>query len=76
MDDHVYRVIEVVGSSEQSIERAIETAVARAAATLRHVRWFEVVQTRGHVEDGRVRHYQVTLKAGFTLEDTLGASSD
>lgn len=68
MQDHVYKVIELVGSSETSIEDAIQTAVARASSTLKHLRWFEVVETRGHIEDGRVRHYQVTLKVGFTLE--------
>lgn len=68
MSDHVYKVIELVGSSDQSIEDAIRSAVARASETIKHIRWFEVVQTRGHVEDGRVGHYQVTLKLGFTLE--------
>ncbi|MGA8756965.1 MAG: dodecin [Stellaceae bacterium] len=69
MSDHVYRIIEIAGSSEKSIEDAIQTAVGRASRTLRQVGWFEVVQTRGHVEDGQVAHYQVTLKIGFTLED-------
>lgn len=68
MDDHVYKVVELVGSSETSIEDAIQTAIQRASQTLRNLRWFEVVQTRGHVENGEVRHYQVVLKAGFTLE--------
>jgi dodecin len=69
MPDHVYRIIEIAGSSAKSIEDAIQNAVGRAARTLRQVGWFEVVQTRGHVEDGKVAHYQVTLKVGFTLED-------
>src|ERR1700730_16031570 len=69
MPDHVYRIIQVAGSSERSIEDAIETAVARASRTLRQVGWFEVVETRGHVEDGKVAHYQDNLKIGFTLED-------
>jgi dodecin len=69
MPDHVYRIIEVAGSSEKSIENAIENAVARASRTLRQVGWFEVIETRGHIEDGRVAHYQVILKVGFTLED-------
>ena len=60
MDDHVYKVVELVGSSGESVERAIQTAIDRAAQTLRNLRWFEVVQIRGHVEDGTVRHYQVT----------------
>ncbi len=68
MDDHVYKVVELVGSSETSIEDAIQTAVRRASTTLRNLRWFEVIQTRGHIENGEVRHYQVVLKAGFTLE--------
>ncbi len=69
MSEHVYRLIELVGSSEKSIEDAIETAIGRASTTLRHLRWFEVIQTRGHIEDGRVRHYQVTLRVGFAIED-------
>jgi len=69
MLDHVYRIIQVAGSSEKSIEDAIQTAVGRASRTLRQVGWFEVLETRGHVEDGKVAHYQVTLKVGFTLDD-------
>ncbi|HEY0013134.1 MAG TPA: dodecin [Allosphingosinicella sp.] len=69
MSDNVYKVIELVGSSETSIEDAIEGAVKRAATTVREIRWFEVMETRGHVENGRVAHYQVTLKIGFTLAD-------
>ena len=69
MTDHVYRIIEVAGSSEESIEAAIQNAVGRASRTLRQIGWFEVVQTRGHVENGEVAHYQVVLKVGFTLED-------
>jgi len=69
MPDHVYRIIEVAGSSENSIEDAIKNAVARASRTLRQVGWFEVLQTRGHVEEGKVAHFQVILKVGFTLED-------
>lgn len=69
MPDHVYRIIEVAGSSEGSIQNAIENAVDRATRTLRRVGWFEVIQTRGHIEDGKVAHYQVTLKVGFTLEE-------
>ncbi|HUC12758.1 MAG TPA: dodecin [Stellaceae bacterium] len=68
MPDHVYRIIEVAGSSELSIEDAIKNAVGRASRTLRQVGWFEVIQTRGHVEDGKVAHFQVVLKVGFTLE--------
>ena len=68
MDDHIYKIIELAGSSETSIEDAIQRAVARASKTLKHLRWFEVIQTRGHIEDGKVSHYQVLLKVGFTLE--------
>jgi len=68
MSDHVYKVVELVGSSPKSIEDAVDVAVGRADETLRNLRWFEVLQIRGHVEDGNVRHYQVVLKAGFTLD--------
>ena len=68
MSDNVYKIVEIVGSSETSIEDAIDKAIGRASATLREIRWFEVVETRGHVEGGRVAHYQVTLKIGFTLD--------
>ena len=68
MSDHVYKIVELVGSSKDSIEDANQTAIKRADATLRNLRWFEVIQTRGHVENGEVSHYQVVLKAGFTLE--------
>jgi dodecin len=68
-DHHVYKVIELVGSSENSIEDAVNMAVGRASKTLRNLRWFEVVETRGHIEDGKVKHYQVKLKVGFTMED-------
>jgi flavin-binding protein dodecin len=69
-DDHVYRVIEITGSSPKSISDAIQTAVSRASKTLRNLRWFEVVQTRGHLDGGKISHYQVTLKVGFTLDDS------
>jgi flavin-binding protein dodecin len=69
MSDHVYKIIEIVGSSPAGIEDAIERAVARASATVRDIRWFEVKETRGHVENGRVSHYQVTLRIGFTLSE-------
>jgi flavin-binding protein dodecin len=67
MSDNVYKIVEIVGSSPSGIEDAIEKAIARAAQTLRDIRWFEVVSTRGHVEGGKVAHYQVTLRIGFTL---------
>jgi dodecin len=70
MEDHVYRVIELAGSSEKSIEDAIEQAVARASKTLEGLRWFQVVETRGHIEGGKVAHWQIVLKVGFTLKDS------
>jgi hypothetical protein len=69
MEEHVYKVIELAGSSEKSLQDAVETAIARAAKTLKHLRWFEVLETRGHIDGGRVKHWQVLLKVGFTLED-------
>jgi flavin-binding protein dodecin len=66
--DHVYKILDLVGSSDKSIEAAIDNALSRASKTIREMKWFEVVQTRGHIEDGKVRHYQVTLRVGFTLE--------
>jgi flavin-binding protein dodecin len=68
MDDHIYRVIEIVGSSQNGIEDAIRSAVDRANATIRNLRWFEVARTSGQIEDGKVKHFQVTLKVGFTME--------
>ena len=69
MSDNIYKIIEIVGSSTTSIEDAIDGAIVRAASTIREIRWFEVKETRGHVENGRVAHYQVTLRIGFTLSD-------
>jgi flavin-binding protein dodecin len=68
MGDHVYKMIELTGSSSTGIEDAVQQAIAKASETVRNIRWFEVIETRGHVADGRVAHWQVTLKAGFTLE--------
>ena len=69
MTDHVYKVVELVGTSKTGVTDAIQTAITRAGASLRNLRWFEVAQIRGAVgNDGKVDHYQVTLKAGFTLE--------
>jgi flavin-binding protein dodecin len=69
MTQHVYKSIELTGSSPESIEHAIETAIAKASKTLRNIHWFEVTETRGHVEDGRIAHWQVTLKVGLRIED-------
>jgi flavin-binding protein dodecin len=68
MSEHVYKKTEIVGSSKTSIEDAIERAIKRASKTIKNVDWFEVTETRGHVVDGKVGHYQVNLKIGFRLE--------
>jgi len=68
MDEHVYRITEVVGSSEKGIDDAVRRAVARATETVRQVRWFEVSEIRGHVEAQAIQHWQVTVKIGFALE--------
>jgi dodecin len=67
--DHIYKILELVGSSEKSIEDAVQNAISRASKTIREMKWFEVVQTRGHIEGGKVAHYQVALRVGFTLEE-------
>ncbi|MGY1690287.1 dodecin [Geodermatophilus sp. SYSU D01105] len=69
MSDHVYRVIEIVGSSTTGVDDAITNGIDRAGRTLEHLDWFEVSQIRGHIADQRVGHYQVTMKVGFTLRD-------
>ncbi len=69
MDDHTYKKIELVGSSPNSIEDAVKNALARAEKTIRNMRWLEVTETRGHIENGRIAHWQVTVKIGFTLDD-------
>lgn len=69
MPDHVYKTIELVGTSTKGMEEAVQKAIAKAAETVRNLRWFEMVDTRGHIENGRVAHWQVTVKLGFTLED-------
>lgn len=68
MSNHVYKTLELTGSSPTSIEHAIQTAIAKAHESVRNIQWFSVTETRGHVEDGKVAHWQVTLKVGFTLE--------
>lgn len=67
-DHHVYKRVEVVGSSKQSIEDAIESALAECSKSIRNIEWFEVQETRGHVTDGKVGHYQVVMKVGFRIE--------
>jgi len=68
-DDHVYKVVNLVGSSEKSIEDAIDQALDKASDSIDNMRWFEVDETRGHIENGEVAHYQVVLSVGFTVED-------
>ena len=68
MSNHVYKFVELVGSSTASSDDAIRNAIETASKTLRHIDWFQVVETRGHVADGKVAHFQVTLKVGFRLE--------
>lgn len=71
MTDHIYKLVEITGTSRTTIEEAIQNAVARASKTVNNLRWIQVVETRGVVEGAKVSHWQVTLKLGFTLEDTL-----
>ncbi len=68
MSDHIYKKIELTGSSCDGMQQAIENAVNKAGETVKNMRWFEVVETRGHIEDGKVAHWQVTIKIGFTIE--------
>ena len=68
MSEHVYKTLELTGSSKTGIEDAVSKAIAKANETVRNIHWFNIVETRGHVEDGKVAHWQVTIKVGFTLE--------
>ncbi|MGR9106546.1 MAG: dodecin [Gammaproteobacteria bacterium] len=69
MSAHIYKTVEVTGSSTQGIQQAIEAAVSKVAKTVNNLRWFEVIETRGHIANGQVAHWQVTLKIGFTLDE-------
>lgn len=69
MSDHIYKKVEIVGSSSVSSDDAVRNALARAGKTIRNMNWFEVTETRGHIVDGQVAHWQVTLKIGFRLDD-------
>ena len=69
MANHVYKTIEITGSSPKGIEDAVEVAIAKTVKTVHNVRWFEVTDTRGFVENNKIAHWQVTLKIGFTLDD-------
>ena len=71
MDDHIYRVIELVGTSTTTMEDAIQHALSRASKTLRNMRWFQVVETRGRIENEKIARWEVVVKVGFALEDTL-----
>ena len=68
MSNHVYKKIEVVGCSADGTDAAIRNAIEKASESVRNMRWFEVTETRGHIEDGRISHWQVTVKIGFTLD--------
>ncbi len=69
MADHIYKKIELTGSSQTSIEDAVRNAVSRAGKTIRNMRWFEIVETRGHIDNNEVQYWQVTIKIGFTLDE-------
>ena len=69
MSDHVYKSVEITGSSPAGVTEAIDRAIAKASETVRNIDWFEVISVRGHVADGKVAHYQATLKIGFRLDD-------
>lgn len=68
MSDHVYKQIKLTGSSTEGIEAAVNNAISKASATVKQMRWFQVLDTRGHIENGRIAHWQVTIEVGFTLE--------
>ncbi len=69
MQDHIYKIVELAGSSDSGYEDAIQNAITRASQSIRHLRWFEVTEMRGHVENGRIKHFQIVIRVGFTLED-------
>ncbi|MFJ4293706.1 dodecin [Cupriavidus sp. NPDC089707] len=67
MSNHTYKLVEIVGSSPDSCDAAIRSAIAKAGETIKNIDWFEVVETRGHIENGKIAHFQVTLKVGFRV---------
>lgn len=69
MSDHVYKQVRLTGSSTESSDAAVQRAISKASETLHGLRWFQVIDTRGHVENGKIQHWQVTVEVGFTLED-------
>lgn len=68
MSEHVYKQIKLTGSSKAGIEDAVQNAISRASSTVKNMRWFQVVDTRGHIDNGRIAHWQVTIEVGFTLD--------
>ncbi|MDR5748778.1 dodecin family protein [Caballeronia sp. LZ029] len=69
MSDHIYKLLEITGSSPESSDKAVEVALEKASVTVKNIEWFQVTETRGHVEGGRIAHWQVTLKAGFRVDN-------
>jgi flavin-binding protein dodecin len=69
MNDHVYKSLELTGSSSSTVEDAVQNAISKAAKTMRNMQWFQIMETRGHIAEGKVAHWQVTLKIGFRLDD-------
>jgi len=69
MTDHVYKLLELTGSSAKSSDDAVQNAIAKASKTMRNMQWFQVMETRGHIDGGKIAHWQVTVKIGFTLEE-------
>jgi flavin-binding protein dodecin len=69
MQNHIYKKIELTGSSETGMQEAIENAIAKASLSVKNMRWFEVIETRGHIDQGKIAHWQVTIKVGFTLDE-------
>jgi dodecin len=69
MDDHIYKLVELTGSSTEGLEEAIQNAISKAARTVHNLHWFQVVDTRGQIEGGKVSHWQITLKVGFRLDE-------
>ncbi|MFM2435989.1 MAG: hypothetical protein RL063_1972 [Pseudomonadota bacterium] len=69
MTAHTYKIIELVGSSTNGTDEAIRNAIAKAAQTVKHMDWYEVIESRGHIVNGQIQHYQVTIKVGFRIED-------
>ncbi len=69
MSEHVYKQIKLTGSSKSGVEDAVQNAIAKASETVKNMRWFQIIDTRGHIDNGRIAHWQVTIEVGFTLEE-------